>query len=141
MKRFESQVKQIPYSQEAVYAKVSDLSNLQSFINMIPEEKKDEFKVSDIACTPDSVSCSVSPVGQIAVGVVERQPSKCVKLETTKSPVKMTMWIQIVPTSDSSCKIKLTADADLNIFIAKMVEKPLADAIEKFASMLAMLPY
>lgn len=141
MKRFESQVKQIPYSQEAVYTKVSDLSNLQSFINMIPEEKKDEFKVSDIVCTPDSVSCSVSPVGQIAVGVVERQPSKCVKLETTKSPVKMTMWIQIVPTSDSSCKIKLTADADLNIFIAKMVEKPLADAIEKFASMLAMLPY
>ena len=62
-------------------------------------------------------------------------------METLQSPIKLTAWIQIVSTGESSCKIKLTADADLNIFMAKMVEKPLTEAVEKVADMLAMLPY
>lgn len=141
MKRFESQVKQVPHSQNAVYSKVSDLNNLQAFINMLPEDKKAEYKISKISCTRDTVSFDVSPLGTISVNIIERQPDKCVKLETAKSPVKMTAWIQIVPVTEQTCKIKLTVDADLNIFIAKMVEKPLAEALEKMAEMLAMLPY
>ena len=141
MKRFESQVKQVPHSQNAVYSKVSDLNNLQAFINMLPEDKKAEYKISKISCTRDTVSFDLSPLGTISVNIIERQPDKCVKLETVKSPVKMTAWIQIVPVTDQTCKIKLTVDADLNIFIAKMVEKPLAEALEKMAEMLAMLPY
>lgn len=141
MKRFESQVKQVPHSQNAVYSKVSDLNNLQAFINMLPEDKKAEYKISKISCTRDTVSFDLSPLGTISVNIIERQPDKCVKLETVKSPVKMTAWIQIVPVTEQTCKIKLTVDADLNIFIAKMVEKPLAEALEKMAEMLAMLPY
>lgn len=141
MKRIESSVKQIPYPQESVYAKVSDLSNLKYITERIPADKMDQIKIEDLVCSPDRVSCTVSPLGQIEVGVVSREPYKCVKMETLRSPIKLTMWIQIVSTGSSSCKIKLTADADLNIFMAKMVEKPLTEAIEKLAEMLAILPY
>ena len=141
MKRVESNVKQIPYPQESVYAKVSDLSNFRYLVDSIPAEQQEQFKIEDLECTPDTVSCNISPIGQIELGVVSREPSKCVKLETLRSPVKLTIWIQIVSTGDSSCKIKLTADVDLNIFMAKMVEKPLTEAVEKIAEMLAMLQY
>ena len=141
MKRVESNVKQIPYPQESVYAKVSDLSNFRYLVDSIPAEQQEQFKIEDLECTPDTVSCNISPIGQIELGVVSREPSKCVKLETLRSPVKLTIWIQIVSTGDSSCKIKLTADVDLNIFMAKMVEKPLTEAVEKIADMLAMLQY
>ena len=141
MKRIESDVKQIPYSQESVYSKVSDLSNLKYLIDRIPEDQKNQVKAQDMEFTPDRVSCTVSPVGQIEIGVVARDPFKCVKMETLRSPIKLTMWIQIVSTGDSSCKIKLTVDADLNMFMAKMVEKPLNEAVGKMADMLAMLPY
>lgn len=141
MKRIESSIKQIPYSQEAVYAKVSDLSNLKYITERIPADKADQFKMQDLECTPDRVSCTVSPVGQIELGVVSRAPSKCVKMETLRSPIKLTVWIQIVSTGESSCKIKLTVDADLNLFMAKMVEKPLTEAVDKLADMLSMLPY
>ena len=80
-------------------------------------------------------------MGQIEIGVIARDPLKCVKMETLRSLIKLTMWIQIVSTGDSSCKIKLTADADLNMFMAKMAEKPLTEAVEKLADMLSMLPY
>lgn len=141
MKRVESNIKQIPYSQESVYAKVSDLSNLRSLADRIPADQQSQFKVENLECTPDTVSCTISPIGQIEVGIVSREPFKCVKMETLQSPIKLTAWIQIVSTGASSCKIKLTADADLNIFMAKMVEKPLTEAVEKVADMLAMLPY
>ncbi|MBO4443021.1 MAG: SRPBCC family protein [Bacteroidaceae bacterium] len=141
MKRVESNIKQIPYSQESVYAKVSDLSNLRSLADRIPADQQNQFKVENLECTPDTVSCTISPIGQIEVGIVSREPFKCVKMETLQSPIKLTAWIQIVSTGETSCKIKLTADADLNIFMAKMVEKPLTEAVEKVADMLAMLPY
>ena len=141
MKRIESSVKQIPYPQESVYAKVSDLSNLKYLADRIPEDQKNQFKAEDLQCTPDRVSCTVSPVGQIEVGVIAREPFKCVKMETLRSPIKLTMWIQILSTGRSNCKIKLTVDADLNMFMAKMVEKPLTEAVQKLADMLSMLPY
>ena len=141
MKRVESNVKHIPYPQESVFAKVSDLTNLRDLADRIPAEQADQFKIEDLVCTPDTVSCNISPVGQIEIGVVSREPYKCVKMETLSSPIKLTLWIQIVSTGDSSSKIKLTADADLNIIMAKMVEKPLAEAIEKLADMLSMLAY
>ena len=141
MKRIESNVKQIPYSQESVYAKVSDLSNLRELIDRIPEDQKHNINLENLECTTDKVSTTVSPIGKVELAIVSREPFKCVKMETTQSPVKLTLWIQIVSTGDSSCKIKLTVDADLNIFMAKMVEKPLTEAINKLADTLAMIPY
>jgi len=141
MKRVESNVKHIPYPQESVYAKVSDLSNLRYLADKIPAEQKDQFKTENLVCTSDTVKCTISPIGEIEFKVVSREPYKCVKMETLRSPIKLTFWIQIVSTGESSCKIKLTADADVNMFMAKMVEKPLADAIEKLADMMAMFQY
>ena len=141
MKRIESNVKQIPYSQESVYAKVSDLSNLRELMDRIPEDQKQNVKLENLECTADRVSTTVSPIGKVELVIVSREPFKCVKLETTQSPVKLIIWIQIVSTGDSSCKMKLTADADLNIFMAKMVEKPLTEALDKLADTLAMIPY
>jgi len=141
MKRIESSIKQIPYPQEQVFAKVSDLSNLKDVASRIPADQMGQFNLQDMECTPDRVSCNISPIGQVEVGIVSREPFKCVKMETLRSPIKMTMWIQIVSTGSSNCKIRLTADADLNIFMAKMVEKPLAEALEKLADMLSMIPY
>lgn len=141
MKRIESNVKHIPYSQESVYSKVSDLSNLRTLIDQIPEDQKQNINLENLECTPDRVSTTVSPVGKIELAIVQREPVKCVKMETLQSPIKLIVWIQIVSTGDSSCKIKLTVDADLNIFMAKMVEKPMTEAVEKLADTLAVLPY
>lgn len=141
MKRIESSVKHIPYSQEQVYAKVSDLSNLRYLVDRIPEDQRNNINLENLECTPDKVSTTVSPIGTVEIAVVARDPFKCVKMETLRSPIKLSLWIQLVSTGESSCKIKLTVDADLNMFMAKMAEKPLTEAVEKLADMLSMLPY
>ena len=74
MTKFESTVKVIPYSQERVYEKLSDLSNLEALKDRLPEDK-----VKDISFDSDTLSFSVDPVGQLTLKIVEREPSKCIK--------------------------------------------------------------
>ena len=136
MANFESSVKVIPYSQERVYAKLSDLSNPESVKDRLPEDK-----VQDLSFDSDTLSFNVSPVGQITLQIVERDPCKCIKLATTNSPLPFNMWIQLVETAEEECKIKLTIGMDINPFMKAMVQKPLQDGLEKMVEMLSMIQY
>lgn len=134
--KFESSIKEIPFSQQQVYNKLSDLNNLNNVKDRIPEDK-----VKDLTFDHDSISISVPPVGKISMKVIEREEPKCIKFETVQSPIPFNFWIQILPLTDSSCKMKLTIKADINPFIKGMVSKPLQEGIEKVADALAMVNY
>lgn len=136
MTKFESTVKVIPYSQERVYEKLSDLSNLEALKDRLPEDK-----VKDISFESDTLSFSVAPVGQLTLKIVEREPSKCIKFETTNSPLPFNLWIQLVATTDEECKLKATIGMELNPFMKAMVQKPLQEGLEKMVDMLAMIQY
>lgn len=134
--QFESSVKQIPFSQTLVFEKMADLRNLERVKDRIPADKIQKFE-----CTEDSVTVSVSPVGDLTLQIIERDTPKCIKFETTKSPVPMNLWIQLLPVTDSECKMRLTVRADVNMFMKGIISKPLKEGIEKMADVLAMVPY
>ncbi|MBR6285915.1 MAG: SRPBCC family protein [Bacteroidaceae bacterium] len=136
MSKYESSVRQIPYKVESVYSRISDLSNLQKVADRIPQDK-----ISDFQVTADTISFSANPVGTVKLQIVDRTPLKCVKLQTVDSPMPFTFWIQVLPTSDASSKMRLTIEAEINLFLRKMIEKPLKDGLEKIADMLAAVPY
>ena len=152
MAKYESQIKQVPYSQSAVYAKLSDLTNLAVIKERfddpnvqakIPADKVEEVRnaVNQMEFTADTVSAPAGPIGTIAVQIVDREPEKCVKFTSTNSPVGFKLWVQVLPTSDTTSKIKVTIDADLNFFMKQMVGSHLEKGVDKFADMLAMIPY
>lgn len=136
MSKFESSIKQIPYSQESVYRSLSDLSNLEKVRDRVPQDK-----VKDFSFNQDTVNMSVSPVGDISMRIVEREEPKCIKFETTKSPLPFNFWIQLLPVTATTCKMRLTIKADINPFIKGMVSKPLQEGLEKIADALAMIRY
>lgn len=136
MSKFESSIKQIPYAQKAVYDKISNLENLENVRDRIPEDKLKDFRFDH-----DSVSVSVAPVGELRLRIVERDEPKCVKFGSEQSPIPFNLWIQVLPVTDTSCKMKVTVDASLNPFIRGMVSGPLQDGVEKIADALAMIPY
>ena len=123
------------YPQKNVYEMLSDLSNIERVRDRIPEDK-----IKDLTFDRDSVSIS-SPMGPVTLRVVEREEPKCVKFETDQSPVPMTLWIQMLPTSETESKLKVTLKADLPFFMAAMAKKPLEEGVEKIAEALAMIPY
>lgn len=154
--KFESNIKELQYSQERVYGKLSDMNNLSGLVEKLQDpavkeklkEQMTEEKLQSVQgyldsmkLDSDSVSINVSPIGELGFRIVEKEPNKCVKFASTNSPVGLKMWIQVVPTSETSSKLKLTVDADVNPFLAAMVSKPLKDGVEKMADVLALMPY
>ena len=136
MTKFESSVKVIPYSQERVYEKLADLSNLEAIKDRLPEDK-----VKNMSFDTDTLSFNVDPVGQLTLRIIEREPSKCIKFETTNSPLPFNMWIQLVAVSEEECKLKVTIGLEINPFTKAMVQKPLNEGLEKMADMLSMIQY
>ena len=152
MAKYESQIKQVPFSQSAVYAKLADLTNLavikERFDDPVVQEKFPADKIEEVRkavqqmeFTADTVSVPAGPIGSVAVEIVEREPEKCVKFSSTNSPVSFKLWIQMLPTSETTSKMKVTIDADLNFFMKQMVGPHLEKGVDKFADMLAMIPY
>ena len=134
--RFESSVKQIPYPQQAVYDMLSNLENISKVMDRVPADK-----IKDISFDRDHVSMSVDPVGAIKLAVCEREEPKCIKFQTEKSPVPFYVWIQMLPVTDTTSKMRITAEADLNPFIKTLVQKPLQDGVEQIAEGLARIQY
>lgn len=149
MSTFESSIRQIPYPQQNVYEKLSDLSNLEKLKeryeqmkDTMPEEaRKQAEAIKDLQFDSDSMSVNVPPVGNIKLRIVNREEPKCIKFETEQSPIPFNFWIQLLPVTSTTCKMKLTIKAELNMFIKQMVKKPLQEGIEKIADALAMIPY
>lgn len=135
MTKIESTIREIAYSQQAVYNMLSDLSNIQKVQDKIPQEH-----VKDLTFTSDSISIS-TPMGAVKMVIVNRDEPKEIKFETQESPQPFNFWIQILPVDETSSKIKLTIKADLNPFIAGMVKKPLQEGIEKIADALQLIHY
>ena len=134
--KFESSVKQVPYSQQAVYNNISDLRNLEKVRDRVPADK-----VKDFSFDQDTLSINVAPVGELTLRICDREEPKCVKFETVQSPVPFNVWVQVLPVDENSSKMKVTVKAELNPFIKSMVEKPLQEGVEKIADALAMVHY
>lgn len=136
MTDFVSEVKTIPYSGERVFTMLSDLTNLERVKDRIPQDK-----IKDFEFDRDSCSLSVDPVGKITFRIIEREPHKTVKFETTNSPVPLTVWIQLKEVAPDDTRMKMTVRAELNPFIKSMVSKPLQEAVDKLSAAIALLPY
>ena len=136
MSKFESSIRQINYPQQVVYQGLSNLDNLSKIQDRIPEDK-----ANDLTFDNDSVSINVPPVGKITMRIIDREEPKTIKFETVESPLPFNFWIQLLPVTETSCKMKLTLKAELNPFIKGMVSKPLKDGIEKIADVLQMIKY
>lgn len=136
MAQFESSVKMVPAPVETIFNTLSDLNNLEKIKDKIPADK-----VKDFSFDADSCSFSVTPVGNLKVVVIEREPYKTIKFGTENSPVPFFMWIQLLPVTDNESKMKLTVKAELNPFIHKMIAKPLQEGLEKMAEVLSNISY
>ena len=160
MTKYESTVKKIYAQGGNVFAKLSDLNNLSSiqerlsdpnFEQVVRQQAGDKVNdeqlarlrviVQKLQFDRDSVTTDAGPLGSLSLRIVEREDPKLVKFATENSPVAANLWIQLLPASEDQCAMKVTLGADLNFFLKQMLKGKLQDGVERFADMLAMLPY
>lgn len=136
MTDFTSSIQKIPYSSEKVFVKLSDFNNLESLRNKLPDDK-----IRDLSFDADNISFNVDPVGTVSFKIIERNPNDTIKLESVKSPIKLTGWIQLKEVAEDDTRLKLTLRADIPFMFKSMVSKPLQDGIQKVSEILASVKY
>lgn len=147
--KYISEVKFIAASHERVYIRLSNLENLEEFFDpkRLDELKKNypdapDIKLDNFRATADECSFTISPIGKVGVQIVEREPSKLIKLAGSQTiPFKFSCWIQILPKDDANSKVRITLHAELNPMIKIMVDKHLKDGINKIAEAITKFPY
>ena len=135
MTTIESSIREIPYPQQAVYDLLSDLGNIDKVKDRIPQDK-----VENLSFDHDNISIKTQ-MGSVKLVIVNREAPKEIKFETAESPLPFHFWIQVLPVTETTSKMKLTIKADINPFMASMVQKPLQQGIEKIADTLQNIKY
>ena len=87
---------------EALKAAFSDPEKMQYILQNLPADQVSPEKLAEIReqvekmqFTEDTISADTK-VGPVSLAIVEREPSKLVKLVTQNSPVNATVWVQLV---------------------------------------------
>ena len=136
MTEFTGDIKTIPYNNERVFSMLSDLSNLERIKDRLPREH-----IKDFSFDSDNCHIEINAIGKVSFRIIDREPYKTIKFETSNSPIPLFLWIQLKETDDDITKMKLTVRAELNPLLKTMVSKQMQEGLNKLADLLASLPY
>lgn len=159
MTEYKSEVKTICSPQTSVYNRLSDLSHMQVIQEHLDDENAKQRileqagkeitseqldqvieKLRGLQFTADSVSSS-SPMGDLTLRIVEREEPKTVKFELEGAPLQANMWIQLLPTAEGNCAMRITVKADINFFLRQMLGNKLQKGVDGLATLLSRIPY
>lgn len=156
MTKKESEIKVVAAPVDRVYARLGDLRNFQALkerINdpqvqqmigdKVPADKMQQLVsvMEKMEFTADSIIVDSPMGGQITLSIIEREENKLLKFGAEGSPIPLNLWIQMLPADTYSARIKVTVGADVNLFMKAMIGKPLQQAADGVAQMLAAIPY
>lgn len=142
MKEYQSSVKHIAAPSERVFAKLTDLTQLQPLVDKYKEQvPQDKVKIKEIIINADSIYFNVDPVGMVGLKITESEPYKTIKFAGDKSPLEFNFWIQLVEKEPGDTKIRLTLRAEIPFMIRTMIGSKLEQGIEMMAEALTKIEY
>ena len=151
MTKFESDVKYVSQPVDALYARYSDLRNLETLREKLEDPAVQEKMAAQL--TPEQIAQAKeqlqtmtfdrdtlsigSPLGKITLRIIERDEPKCIKFAGEGTPSPVNVWIQLLPHGEGEAKLRVTIGAEVNFFMKGMVSKPLQQAANGLADILA----
>lgn len=142
--RVVSDVQKINSAIADVYAFLSDFSKIGKLIetarqmgagNQMPELAD---KIEDVRTTEDSCTFMVKGVGEMGMKIVEREEPKLIKLEGDgRLPFEFQVWIQLLDNGPYDTRLRITAEAELNMMMKMLLKGKLEKGINQLAEGLA----
>ena len=131
--KIESKIGKSAHSDEQIYAFVS---NFHNFKDLLPAKRVTGWEASEDKC-----SFNVDPLGRTGLMIIEKQPSKLIKMVSDPefSSYQFTIWIQLKHVSQTDTRVKITVEPQVNRMMLPMIKVPLKkfadgliDKIEEF---------
>ncbi|MCH5221734.1 MAG: hypothetical protein J1F05_05320 [Muribaculaceae bacterium] len=136
MSKYTSKATVVNQSAQALSAKFSDFSVMQSALDKLDAEQRS--RVGDVCFTNDSIKISTPQVGDITLKAVERTDER-IRLEAIGSPIPMTLLVDFKPINEESTEVTGTIDVDLPMMIRPLVGPTLQKAADQFGDLFARL--
>lgn len=128
MTRIESKVVDIDNSAKNIFNFLSDFNNYEK---LMPSQ------VTNWSATKDECNFTISGMATIGMKIVEKVPHTLVRMQSHgKVPFNFTLTGNITETGAKTCKAQLVMDADLNMMLKMMAEKPLRNFLDMLAEKL-----
>lgn len=152
MTKYESETQYVARPVEAVYARFSDLRNLENLrerlsdpavqaqiAQQVGEDKLAQLseQMQNVTFTADGIEMSTA-IGQMSLSIIEREEPKLLKFALQGAPMEAYVWLQLLPVDENSSRFRVTIGAELNFFIKKMVGSKLEQAAQGLAQILAV---
>lgn len=152
MTKYESEIQYVARPVEAVYARFSDLRNLENLrerlsdpavqaqiSQQVGEDKLAQLseQMQNVTFTADGIEMSTA-IGQMSLSIIEREEPKLLKFALQGAPMEAYVWLQLLPVDENSSRFRVTIGAELNFFIKKMVGSKLEQATQGLAQILAV---
>ena len=146
LEKYTSQVKLISQNEQVVFNYLSNFENLATYLNsgLIEKitEKVPQIKITDFSSDRDSCKFNITGLGLAEIRVVNREPFKTIKVESSGGlPISLTFWIQLMAVDSFSTKMRLTLHAEMSMMIKMLAGNKLEEGIDRLADTLASLPY
>lgn len=144
MALYKSRIQQIPASAEAVYDKLSDLSNLRQLLAQVPEsaipaDKRDLFDA--VKVTEDTISFPAGPVGELTMRMTRCVRPQLITLEGVGSPVALKMMLEIAPTGTETCEAAVAIDIAIPAMLKPMIGGTIQKMADQFGDVLRQIRY
>lgn len=118
-----------------VYGVLSNMSNFGKMMDRVPQDVRGKVVFTADGFTVESL------MGKVVMKIIDLEEPKTIKMQSVESPVPFTFWIQLLPMTEQTCKMKLTMKAELNFMMAQIAKGPLQKGIEQLADILQALPF
>ena len=129
MSNFKSPEVKVNLSAEMLYAKLSNLNNLK---DILPPE------ISDFQSTQDSCSFKMGGMPKITLVIAEKTPFSKIVLQAENSQIPFSLECNISENGENS-NATLQVNAELNMMMKMMMEKPLTNFLNAAAEGLTKL--
>ena len=135
--KYESKIGQIPYNDQLVYSVLSNLENLQRFMDAIPQDKVKELEI-----TPDAIRMKIDGLAQkFTIRIVEKEEYKLIKFGAESLPIPLNIWIQLKQVADMDTRIRITIKTDMPAMFKMMFDKKMQQGLDQAIDMLCQIPY
>lgn len=135
--KYESKIGQINANASNVFAVLSNLENLQQFVNLIPQDK-----IKEIEITRDTVRFKVDGLGpKVSIGIVEKEPDKMIKFGADNLPIALNAWIQLKQMDEMDTRMRITIKTDMPVMFRMMLDKKLQIGLDQAVDILCNIKY
>ncbi|MBP6230220.1 MAG: hypothetical protein KA397_01025 [Paludibacteraceae bacterium] len=132
---FDSEIKTIHAPSEAVFAKLTNIQNLDQLAGSTPHEK---LKISRV--TADTCFFEVDIIGEIGIKLVDKKPNSLLFFQSEQSPMAFNLSINLTDKQEDT-DIHIQLKADLPMMIKMMASEPINKFINILADTLTTLSY